>query len=204
MRDSACATRPFSLCGSGLVLRFSVSPLHVHGITQNVYIVIYLSYVCTSSCWSLLYLSDLSLASSPGPSPLILAVRWYGYCCGYQLNGQLNFILSCRSPLMQLVPLQSQVLNAQTFCIEYACCLHFTVVKVCKFLSWHRYDISPSYRIIVKTRTTKRETTERGYWLLLCVPNGLAVIQRVDVGGGKVCTQTAQDTTDSMVGRRLL
>ena len=137
--------------------------------------------------FAILFRSQFSLVPRPLPPNLR-----YGYCCGYQLNGQLDFILSCRLPLMQLVPLQSQVLNAQTFCIEYACCLHVTVVKVCKFLSWHRYDISPSYRIIVKTRTTKRETTERGYWPLLCVPNGLAVIQRVDVGGGKVCTQTAK------------
>ena len=70
--------------------------------------------------------------------------------------------------------------------------------------------ISPSYRTIVETRATKRETSKRGKWiilLLLCVPNGFAVIQKVDVGGDKVCTQTANfkmKLHDSVVGRRLL
>ena len=41
-------------------------------------------------------------------------------------------------------------------------------------------------------REKPQKEENRLYRPLLCVPNRFAVIQRVDVGGGKVCTQAAK------------
>ena len=54
---------------------------------------------------------------------------------------------------------------------------------------------------------SQREKPQKEENGLYCVPNGFAVIQKVDVGGDKVCTQTANfkmKLHDSVVGRRPL
>ena len=47
---------------------------------------------------------------------------------------------------------------------------------------------------LLKHEPQKRNLKKRKWiiLLLLCVPNGFTVIQKADVGGDKVCTQTAK------------